>query len=215
MSEIYIYALTDPDSAEVRYIGKTIRPKERLQNHCNDKTSCHRVHWIQSLIAAGKRPALIILECLSADADWQAAEKRWIADARTKGWRLTNSTDGGDGVVNLSGESKARMLQTWKGRKHRPESLLKIGAASRGRRHTEEYKQMMREKMSVRDFTPDHRERLSKANRKLTDAQALEILAALAGGERQKVLADRYGVDKGTISNIKRGVSYSHLQLPT
>lgn len=205
---IYIYALKDPFTDEIRYIGKSIRPRERLANQCNEHSNTYRCHWIQSILAKGKRPIQIILEELPSDADWQSAEKRWIAYGREQGWPLTNGTDGGDGVPGLSGESKERMLATWKGRKHKPESLLKIGAASRQRRHAPEWSQLMHEKMKDRVFSPEHLQKISHSLRKLTDDQVREIRRALAQGALQKELAKVYGVDKGTISNIKRKVSY-------
>ena len=133
---IYIYALVDPSTKEIRYIGKTTQPKERLQNQCNDKSVTWRTNWIQSVLKRGERPELVILETLSDDSDWQTVEKEWIARGRKAGWRLTNCTDGGDGVVNLTGPSKDRLLRTWRGRKHTEETKRKIGQASRGRKHT-------------------------------------------------------------------------------
>ncbi len=206
--KVYIYSLTDPFTGEIRYVGKSIRPRERLANQCNEKSNTHRCHWIQSVLAKGGRPIQTILEELSPDADWQEAEKRWIAYGREQGWPLTNGTDGGDGVPGLSGEAKERLLKTWKGRKHKPESLLKIGAASRNRKHTPEWSQLMHDKMKGRVFSPDHLQKISRSLRKLTDDQVRDIRRALANGELQKQLAVKYGVDKGTISNIKRKVSY-------
>jgi GIY-YIG catalytic domain-containing protein len=208
---IFIYGLIDPFTDEVRYIGKSIRPKERLRDHCNDHSDCHRTHWIQSVRARGKRPRLVILEELSTDMDWQIVEQRWIAQARAAGWPLTNGTDGGDGVPNLCPEAKAKMIKAWKGRKHRPESLAKMAAASRGQRKSEASKQIMREKMRGRVIT--WADKVSKGVRKLSDDQVREIRAALAAGEKQYVLAGRYSVDKGTISNIKRGLFYTDVPL--
>lgn len=203
----YIYGLIDPFTDEIRYIGKSIRPKERLRDHCNDHSDCHRTHWIQRVIAHGRRPKLVILQELSESDDWQQAERDWIAKARESGWPLTNGTDGGDGVPNLCAESKAKIVKAWTGRKHRPESLIRIGAASRGRKKSEASKQVMREKMIGRAITWG--DKVSKAVRKLSDDQVREIRAALTGGEKQYVLAERYGVNKGTISNIKRGLFYT------
>jgi len=134
-------------------------------------------------------------------------EGRSVAHGRAQGWPLTNSTDGGDGVPNLSGESKARMLATWKGRKHRPESLVRIGAASRGRVKPEAAKQVMREKMRGRVITWG--DKISRAVRKLTPDQVREIRARIRVGERHRDIAPLYGVDQGTISNIRRGLSYA------
>lgn len=209
---IYIYGLVDPNTHDVRYIGKSIRPRERLQNHCNDHASCHRTYWIQSLVSRGQHPELVILEELSDTDDWQSSERAWIAKARAAEWPLTNSTSGGDGVSDLTPESRERMARTWKGRKHRPESLLKIGAASRQRRHTEEWRQRMHEKMRGREFTAEHRQRLSKGVSKLTDNQVREIRRLLDAKVSQYVIAKQFGVHQGTISNIKRGRFYQDVQ---
>lgn len=203
----YIYGLIDPFTDEMRYIGKSIRPEGRLRDHCNDHSDCHRTHWIQSVLARGERPKLVILQELDDSADWQQAERDWIAKVRSEGARLTNSTDGGDGVLNLCAESKAKMLKTWTGRKHRPESLQKMADASRGRVKSEASKQIMREKMRGRVIT--WADKVSKGVRKLTDNQVREIRIALAAHENQDVLAARYKVNQGTISNIKRKLCYT------
>ena len=54
------------------------------------------------------------------------------------------------------------MRQVWLGRKHKPESLAKIGAASSGRTHTAEYKAMMRSKMLGRKLSRDTRHKISQ-----------------------------------------------------
>jgi hypothetical protein len=204
LNTAYIYGLKEPDTQLIRYIGKSIRPQQRLRNHINDKSKCHRTNWIRSLKQRGLEPELIIIEEIHGEWPWQESEKFWIAFARKHGWPLVNSTDGGDGVVNLSGESKERMAKTWVGRKHKPESLIKIGLASKGRHHTEEHKQHMKEIMSNREFTEEWRKKLSLANRKFTSEQVIEIRKRLANGERVKDLAQEYGVHRTTITNIKK-----------
>jgi hypothetical protein len=92
----YIYALTDPDTGEVRYIGKANSPKKRYIQHCSPgglRGNTRRQAWLRSLAAKGKRPGVMILEvCLTRD--WRVAEVEWIASGI--GTRLTNGTPGGD-----------------------------------------------------------------------------------------------------------------------
>ena len=206
----YIYGLIDPFTNDVRYIGKSIRPDGRLRDHCNDRSSCHRTHWIQSVLAKDSRPGLVILEELSDNADWQAVERKWIAYAREAHWPLTNSTDGGDGVLNLCADAKAKMAKTWIGRKHRPESLIKIGRASKGRKKSEASKQVMREKMKGRKIT--WADKVSRAVRKLTDEDIHAIRQALQSGAKNKDLAQKYGVHRTTITNIKAGKFYADVE---
>jgi hypothetical protein len=201
----YIYALIDPFTNQVRYIGKSIRPRERLQNHCNDRSHCHRTHWIQSLITRGLRPIMLLLDKVPTGQEWQPSECNWITYAREQKWPLTNSTDGGDGIVNLTAESKERIVNTWRGRKHLPESLLKIGAASRNRTHNDEWKRRMSERMRGRTITPDHRRNLAASIRKLTDHQVLEIRRLVASGESMKSLAPKFNVSVYTIRNATHG----------
>lgn len=204
-----IYALVDPLTEEMRYIGKSTRPHERLVNHCNDRSSCHRTHWIQSVVAEGQRPIIHVLEVVDDGNSWQDAERGWIAYGHSQGWPLTNGTDGGDGVVNLSPESRERIRAAWVGRNHSPESRKKMSDANLGRTHTEEYKEYMRRIMTGREITPEWRAKLSRAKRKLTDEDVREIRALVASGVLRYVVAERYKVHRGTIEKIARGESYT------
>lgn len=56
----YIYALIDPRTREVRYIGKSVDPLRRLDCHLDDKdSSLRKSRWLKKL---GERPILKILE---------------------------------------------------------------------------------------------------------------------------------------------------------
>jgi predicted XRE-type DNA-binding protein len=210
---IYIYALVDPFTDQIRYIGKSVRPQERLTNHCNDTSKTWRTNWIQSVLAKGNKPKLLILETLENNAEWQSVEKEWIAKGRSLGWSLTNCTDGGDGLVNPPEEVRQKMRQTWTGRKHKPESLIKIGLASKGRIHSKESKDAVRQKLIGRVFTPEWKQKISQGVSKLKDSQVKKIKQMLSEGISQYTIADQFGVHQGTISNIKRGKCYKHVTL--
>ena len=199
---VFIYALIDPFTFKVRYIGKTINLKQRLSTQLNETSNTYRCHWIQSLKAKGKKPIQVVLQELNEDENWQAAEIKWIAIAKKYGWNLVNCTDGGDGVTNLSGESRERMLKTWKGRKHRPETLERLSKASKGRVKSEESKNVMSLKMKGRKI--EWADKLQIAVRKFDDekiAMVLEDLKTMKG----KDVAEKYGVHRTTISKIKLG----------
>ena len=103
----FIYALTCPDTGEVRYIGKANNPQLRLKSHIsrdNNKRSerSHKSNWIKSLMESGKYPSMIILEEVAL-SNWIEAEKKWIAHYRLNGAKLTNITDGGQGGFTRNG----------------------------------------------------------------------------------------------------------------
>jgi hypothetical protein len=207
----YIYGLYDPRTLALRYIGKSDRPKARLANQMNEHSNTHRCHWLGELRALGLTPVQIIIDATPTGSNWQSIERAYIAAARLAGEPLTNGTDGGDGVVGLNDDARARIRQTWIGRRHRPESLEKIAAASRGRKHSDEWRTMMSGRMADREFSVEHRRRIRDATQKLTDDQVREIRELLRQKVSQYVIADRYQVHQGSISNIARGITYKHV----
>lgn len=92
-----LYALCDPETDEVRYIGQTVRPSMRLFEHIapqNLIAKTHKNHWIKKLLREGKRPSMIILKWVPL-SEIDAAEVAMIKEYRQKGARLTNYTNGG------------------------------------------------------------------------------------------------------------------------
>lgn len=93
---VEIYGLFDPDSGQIRYIGKANNAAKRLKSHLWDARHNKRpiCNWIRGLVAQGKLPRLEVLEIVDR-ASWQVAEKRVIAEYR-KTSQLLNLADGGD-----------------------------------------------------------------------------------------------------------------------
>jgi hypothetical protein len=173
-----IYALCEPRTGEIRYIGKTSMPiQTRLHSHVRAarRASGRRYvsQWIQSLDAP---PTIRLLLIVRRENDAQA-ECGMIALYRARGCRLTNLTDGGEGVYGYkqSAELKAKRSLWMKGNKHSvgrklsEEHRQKIGDASRGRRMSEE----VRLKMSAaqkglglgRKHTAEHRAKIRAAQK--------------------------------------------------
>jgi predicted GIY-YIG superfamily endonuclease len=77
---VFIYALIDPDTSDVRYIGKTVNPESRYRDHCNtghEYRNPRKVAWVKALKSQGKKPVLAILEECT-DEGWEEAESKWI-----------------------------------------------------------------------------------------------------------------------------------------
>lgn len=89
-----IYALSDPRTSKVRYVGVTFRGRARFREHlsraiCGGRT--HRDRWIRSLVSVGLRPAYCTLERGKGDG-WPDRERARIEVHRQT---ITNHTDGG------------------------------------------------------------------------------------------------------------------------
>lgn len=97
-----IYALVDPRTMEVRYVGKANNPKKRLHHHIYDAEhgkQTHNARWIRILLSEALSPTVVILDSVpKSKIAWEEAERRWIAHFRANGAKLTNETDGGDGT---------------------------------------------------------------------------------------------------------------------
>lgn len=112
-----IYALCDPITGEVRYIGKTINQlHKRLSGHWRDKRKNYKTHWINSLKEQGLKPTIKLIE-ICEESNWEDRERYWIAFYRSINDRLTNWLEGGNGLP--------------KGYKHSKETIEKIREAGK------------------------------------------------------------------------------------
>jgi hypothetical protein len=96
---VFIYALLDPVSSQVRYIGKSINPKKRLNKHLHyakNNTKSHKDAWLNGLLKRGLQPFIKILQVTTADK-WRDVEKSLIKSHR-KTKSLLNMMPGGEGV---------------------------------------------------------------------------------------------------------------------
>lgn len=64
MNIIFIYALLDPRTGDIRYIGKTNNPHKRFIRHKNNREKRHCADWIASLVREELLPVMRILEAL-------------------------------------------------------------------------------------------------------------------------------------------------------
>lgn len=111
----YIYILKDPISNEIRYVGKSNNPEDRLRRHLQNNNLIEswtpKNKWLLNLKNNNMLPIMEIID--STEFDINELEIKWIKYYRDLGLDLTNGTDGGDGF-------------DWSGRKHSEESIQKI-----------------------------------------------------------------------------------------
>jgi len=95
MKLIAIYALREPDTGEIRYIGKATDAMARFKSHMRDarRRSTPVYVWINELAAAGKKPVRDVWRMVEPPK-WEAAEREEIAARKSS--RLLNVAPGGN-----------------------------------------------------------------------------------------------------------------------
>lgn len=99
----YIYVLRDPETDEIRYVGKAVDIERRMYVHLTDATDTHKARWIQTLKARGLKPRVDVVDTILGGEEgvWQEREKYWISYFREMGCDLTNTTEGGEGGLGV------------------------------------------------------------------------------------------------------------------
>ena len=116
-----IYGLFDPHTGELRYVGQTKNSlKTRLRSHIQASSlavDTYKVRWIKKLLSQNLKPIISEIQQLNTLEELPTAEMYWIKFFKNQGCRLTNSTDGGEGVQNPSLETRLKIAQKATGRK--------------------------------------------------------------------------------------------------
>ena len=93
-----IYALQDPFTGEIRYVGRSSTGRMRAKK----EHSAYCAAWLDRLRRRGKRPVVLVLQAFppypNINEVLNAAEVIWIAEMRARGCPLTNIADGGGGI---------------------------------------------------------------------------------------------------------------------
>ena len=205
----FIYALTDPRTSDVRYVGVTtttvaIRLRRHL-NEANRNSPGHKNNWIRQLQALGLRPQTSILQ--EGDGPgWIAAEQHWIAHFWQAGAKLTNLAKGGEAPFGCkrSDETRAKMREIGKNRD--PEKMRKFIEAGRlaqiGRKKSPEEIEKCASFHRGRKRSPAMYAKVAAIKRKIDDVGIRQIQSS---SEPTSVLAVRYGVSTSTIWQIRTG----------
>lgn len=179
----YIYALCDPISSEVRYIGKSVDPEFRLECHIQEASEgckTFKSNWIRWLFKHNLKPSLRILD-LGYGESWIEAEKFYIKFYREEvGANLTNYTEGGDTPTgwrhhpetiqklrdrkaHVSKETRSKMSRSAKLRGISEETKAKISATEKGRVFSDSTRSKLSAAAISRGSRPEERTKMSIA----------------------------------------------------
>ncbi len=117
-----IYAEVDPETEEIRYLGRTGNPRRRHAQHLDDITPTEgqwgaerrawytRSNWMYALVEKGLEPSMHIstIERSPLVVEW---EQRFIWHGIQQGWRLLNVETMDDGLTARVRASSLNFLQ--------------------------------------------------------------------------------------------------------
>jgi hypothetical protein len=87
-----IYALVDPRTSQIRYVGQTLNhPEIRLDGHLHkkDENKAKRA-WIDELRRLSLKPTAVVLEYVPTLREAIIVEAEWIRRGKESGWQLLN-----------------------------------------------------------------------------------------------------------------------------
>jgi hypothetical protein len=113
---IYIYTLSDPQTGEIRYIGQTSNPKNRIKSHLQENSFSRKSNWVRSLKLKGLIVIMDIID-ICDELLWEELEIYYISLFKCCGFNLTNHSTGGVGNVfyasNYIGSIDVRSRKMW------------------------------------------------------------------------------------------------------
>lgn len=90
---IYIYALIDPRTRGIRYVGQSTDPERRYAEHLQRAEGTPKGVWIRELRALNLEPDLIVLGDAEDQQQANYLEIWWMLVGWRQGWKLTNGTN--------------------------------------------------------------------------------------------------------------------------
>ncbi len=214
MDTVFIYTLRDPETGELRYVGKCKSAKKRLATHIDEARKSdrksHRVCWIRSLLYRGLRPALNVIDEVP-ESEWQQWEVAYIQFFRDEGHRLVNATLGGEGFSSgvhhpffgkhFTDEHKRKLGRP--GAKHHqygkpnPDGVERMAQAVRGKHFTAGHKEKIAASRRGplnpfygKRFSPEHCRKLALAHLGGKINMSAENRAKLSESNRTRVWTD-------------------------
>lgn len=222
--QCFVYALVEPHTRLVRYIGKTTKGSKRYRDHLlasNLKSNTHKNHWIKSLLQTGEQPECHVLE-YTQEKRLDETERWWILYAKLSLWPLTNATEGGEGSAGrvISSETRRKISESLKGRKlsedHKEKCRVNMlgNKYTLGFKHKEQSKQAMSLKRKGVRKSAEVRTNMSKAmratRRKWTD---IELVEAVKTSTRASEVGKKLNISKTATYRLVGDVSRLGLDL--
>lgn len=232
---VYAIRLTYDPSQEIRYVGLSSRGDKRIKDHLRtynrpsyksyDKAL---YRWIRKHY--GQVTFEVLEEC--SKEDLLLVEMKWISIIKSRGHRLFNATEGGDGFATYvpTPEHRKKMAENLPrypaGPGHPCYGRPGTGKGMLGKTHSAETKRKIGVKHAGKTLSDEHKRKISVSGKgkggrdtsgerhpqaRLTEADVINIRLLRADGASLKDLATRFGVTTTSISRICLRQSWVHI----
>lgn len=146
MKKVYFYALRDPRDNGIKYIGRTVNPKNRLRQHIysgkSNGSKDRKSAWIKSLLNKNLKPLMEIIDYIDGyeNIDNIKNKEMQLIERYRKICDLKNDKDLVENGYQFSEECRKKMSNAQigntnkKGKKLTEESRIKIANIPLGRR---------------------------------------------------------------------------------
>jgi hypothetical protein len=215
MNKYKVYALIEKNTNDIRYIGITIRSlNERFRKHICDKQKTHKTNWIKKV---GHENIYIKLidDTITSIEDLKNKEIFYIDKYKKDGYKLTNTTNGGDGwngskfsedhkkKISLNHIDVSGNKNPMFGKSHTLETINKIS-------ETKKSKAIKLSKESIENLSNKNKGELNK-NSKLTKEDVTLIRKYYDIGYKKSDLSKMFGVNQPAIYKIIKRLTWKHI----
>lgn len=201
-----IYTLFHVNSPEeIRYVGLTSKgAPERFKSHWKSARGGRRLPVYNWMRKHGEENIQYrVIEEVSSRQELVGREVFWIAHYRAQGLADLNLTDGGEGTFGYKHSDEFRE----KRRQYMLANPIEYEI-------TEEHRKAVGESNRKRLSTPESRAEHANKVGKLRQETVEQIKRDIFDGMSDRTGKERYGVATQTISNIRHGNSWAHVEWP-
>lgn len=227
----YVYEHWRLDKGVCFYVGKG--QKRRAWDMGTKEGTNSRNRWHRFLIKKLLPKNLIDVRLVFVNLEEGRAfelERERISYWRACGIKLVNLTDGGEGAtgVKVSDETRRKISQKSRGRRHTSETRAKMSLAAKGNKRavgavrSPEYLAALSARSTGRVMSPEAVEkmRLRKIGRKLSDEHKAKIKAAVTiayqdENVRKKCAPSPEAIEKGRLANLGKKQTPEHIAKKT
>lgn len=189
-----VYGLVDPQTKQLRYIGKSQRGISRPKQHSMPtylKASTHKNNWIRSLLAKELKPEIVIIQSFDDNDILSQAEIHWIAYFKAMGCPLTNQCRGGEGFTGPHTDESKRKIGLGARRPMSEEIKRHLSEASKGRPLSEKHRLALR--VPHKPLSESTKQKMSRARLGRPMSPQLRAAVEVANKKRRKPIIDNLG----------------------